>query len=89
MVQGAYGKYPDAKVLLTVKDPKKWYKSGCFIHHMLITLSYKRPYSWFVPLAGSPILHQYVHKICGLVLWGAARIIMLTIRNQAAKAKQL
>ena len=48
--------YPDAKVLLTVRDPKKWYKSVCFIYHILVTLSYNWPYSWFVSLAGSCML---------------------------------
>ena len=53
--------FPDAKVLFTVRDPKKGYKSACFIHHILITMSYNWLFPWFVPW--SRILHQYVQKI--------------------------
>ena len=57
--------YPDAKVLLTVRDPKKWYKSVCFIYENMDTLSYNWPYSWFVALAGSSGLCAYEQRLCG------------------------
>merc|ERR1711892_1026077 len=65
--------FPDAKVLLTVRDPKKWYKSACFIHHILITLSYNKPYSWFVSLAGSPQLCEYVQTLSGGIQSGKGK----------------
>jgi hypothetical protein len=57
--------FPTAKVVLTVRDPKKWYKSAYFIHSVLITLSYNWPYSWFVSLAGSNMLCAYTQKQSG------------------------
>ena len=57
--------FPEAKVVLTVRDPKKWYKSVCFILQNMITLSYNWPYSWFVCLAGSRSLCKYEQKISG------------------------
>ena len=43
---------PSAKVLLTVRDPKKWYKSAMFIYTVFITLNYHLPYSWFMRMIG-------------------------------------
>merc|ERR1711892_713156 len=57
--------YPEAKVILTVRDPKKWYKSVCFILQNTITLCYNRPYSWFLCLIGSSSVCKYEQKISG------------------------
>merc|ERR1712013_817051 len=57
--------YPDARVILTVRDPKKWYKSDCFIMHILSTLAFNWPYSWFFSFSGSQFIREYVQKACG------------------------
>ena len=69
-VQGAYG---DISRCQGAPDSKRSQDSGIREHALstiLNTLSYNWPYSWFVPLAGSCILHQYVQNICGGIYSG-------------------
>ena len=56
---------PSAKVLLTVRDPKRWYKSVMFIYSVLITLNYHLPYSWFMRLVGLGRWSAFIRQECG------------------------
>ena len=57
--------YPDAKVLLTVRDPKRWYKSACFIYYVISTLNYHQPYSWFMSMVGLGQLSSFMQQESG------------------------
>jgi len=57
--------YPDAKVLLTVRDPRKWYKSATFIYSVITTLNYHLPYSWFQSLVGLSRLSAFMRQESG------------------------
>ena len=57
--------YPGAKVILTVSDPRAWYRSICLILEMMISLTYDWPYSWFTCLGGSRALCSYYQRVSG------------------------
>eukprot|EP00092_Neocalanus_flemingeri_P013451 GFUD01014503.1.p1 GENE.GFUD01014503.1~~GFUD01014503.1.p1 ORF type:complete len:288 (-),score=103.38 GFUD01014503.1:191-1054(-) len=57
--------YPTAKVLLTVREPKKWYKSACFIYSVITCLNYHLPYSWFMSLVGLGRLSAFMQQESG------------------------
>ena len=63
-------KFPAAKVILTVRDPWKWYKSCIFMYKIISTLTYCWPYSWFVRLASSSTLCGYFQRVSGGVVKG-------------------
>jgi len=57
--------YPDAKVVLTVRDPKRWYKSAMFIYKVLGTLNFHQPYAWFMTLVGLGSMSRFVQQETG------------------------
>ena len=65
---------PSAKVLLTVRDPKRWYKSAMFIYSVLITLNYHLPYSWFMRLVGLGRWSAFIRQECGGIETGKGEV---------------
>merc|ERR1711892_661825 len=59
--------FPDAKVLLTVRDPKKWYKSACFIYYIISTLNFHQPYAWFMTMVGLGKWSSFMQQECGVI----------------------
>ena len=43
---------PGARVVLTVREPRRWYASISRLFHIFTTLTTCRPYTWFLQLAG-------------------------------------
>jgi len=59
------GLYPEAKVLLTVRDPKRWYKSASFIYYIIGTLNFHQPYAWFMTMVGLGKWSSFMQQECG------------------------
>ena len=57
--------YPDAKVVLTVRDPGRWYKSAKFIYHVLGVLNFHQPYAWFMKAVGLGSFSRFVQQETG------------------------
>ena len=57
--------YPESKVILTVRDPRPWYRSICLIMENMICMTYDWPYSWFTCLGGSRALCSYYQRVSG------------------------
>ena len=57
--------YPDAKVLLTVRDAKSWYKSASFLIHVFSTLGCHQPYRWFMTTVGLGGMCNFMQRFVG------------------------
>ena len=51
--------HPTAKLILTVRDPTRWYASYCRLRQVGLCLL-SPPYSWFLSLLGKADTLQYV-----------------------------
>ena len=51
--------HPTAKLILTVRDPTRWYASYCTLRQVGLCLL-SPPYSWFLSLLGKADTLQYV-----------------------------
>jgi len=58
--------YPDAKVLLTVRDAKSWYKSARLIFYVLGTICSQQPYKWFMTMVGLGDMSNFGQRLAGL-----------------------
>ena len=56
--------YPEAKVILTVREPRAWYASISLIMRNMVTLTYDWPYSWATCLSSSRELLAYYQRTC-------------------------
>merc|ERR1712212_173647 len=54
--------YPNAKVLLTVRDPRAWFHSQKFMSDTIHGLVADAPYSWFFSLVGAGKFAQNMRK---------------------------
>jgi len=66
--------YPDAKVVLTVRDPKRWYKSAKFIYHVLGVLNFHQPYAWFMTAVGLGDFSRFVQQETGGIETGRGQL---------------
>ena len=54
--------YPKAKVVLTVRDPRKWYTSAHLLYDQLNGLVAHFPYSFFLRLVGLGNVVAYLRQ---------------------------
>ena len=57
--------YPDAKVLLTVRDAKSWYKSARLVFDVLRTIGCHQPYRWFMTIVGLGGMSNFMQRLAG------------------------
>jgi len=56
--------FPDAKIILTVRDPRRWYTSVSFIWKNTVNLYYDWPHSWVMYLK-SPKMYEFARLLFG------------------------
>ncbi len=73
--------YPDAKFILSTRDPKKWYVSVRDTIRFMTSSGARFPLSWFATLFGTRRIFQVIFVYCGVIMYRVNIWYILTRRH--------